>query len=72
MWQVILDVMKEEVFDNLKNLVNKLNIDRAWILKNIDKGKWPELREELASLERDISKFLLRANEYNNDNKNKS
>jgi len=64
--------MKEEVFDNLKNLVNKLNIDRAWILKNIDKGKWPELREELASLERDISKFLLRANEYNNDNKNKS
>ena len=60
--------MKEEVFDNLKNLVNKLNIDRAWILKNIDKGKWPELREELASLERDISKFLLRANEYNNDN----
>ena len=63
--------MKEEIFDNLKNLVNKLDIDRTWILKNIDKGKWPELRLELASLEREISKFILRAKEFNN-NKNNS
>ena len=57
--------MKEEKFKNLDNLVSKLDSDRSWILKNIDKGKWSDLRIELAALEREISKFILRAKEYN-------
>jgi len=57
--------MKEENLNNLENLVSKLDSDRSWILKNIDNGKWSELRIELASLEREISKFILRAKEYN-------
>tara|TARA_B100000212_G_C27148012_1_gene436238 strand:- start:363 stop:554 length:192 start_codon:yes stop_codon:yes gene_type:complete len=57
--------MKEEKLQNLENLVSKLDNDRTWILKNIDKGKWSELRIELAALEREISKFILRAKEYN-------
>ena len=57
--------MKEENFKNIENLLSKLDSDRSWILKNIDKGKWSELRIELATLEREISKLILRAKEYN-------
>ena len=57
--------MKDENFKNIENLISKLDKDRSWILKNIDSGKWPELRIELATLEREISKLILRAKEYN-------
>ena len=60
--------MKEENFKNIENLLSKLDSDRSWILKNIDNGKWPELRTNLATLEREISKFILRAKEYNCNN----
>ena len=60
--------MKEEKFKNLESLVSKLDSDRSWILKNIDKGKWSELRIELATLEREISKLIRRAKEYNCNN----
>ena len=60
--------MKEENFKNIENLLSKLDNDRSWILKNIDKGKWKELRIELATLEREISKLILRAREYNCNN----
>ncbi len=60
--------MKKENFKNIENLLSKLDSDRTWILKNIDKGKWSELRTELATLEREISKFILRANEFNCNN----
>ena len=57
--------MKKENFKNIEILLSKLDSDRSWILKNIDKGNWSELRMELATLEREISKFILRAKEYN-------
>ena len=60
--------MKEENFKNIENLLSKLDSDRSWILKNIDKGKWSELRIELATREREISKLILRAKEYNCNN----
>ena len=60
--------MKEENFKNIENLLSKLDSDRSWILKNIDKGKWLELRIELATLEREISKLILRVKEYNCNN----
>ena len=60
--------MKEENFKNIENLLSRIDSDRSWILKNIDKGKWSELRIELAALEREISKFILRAKEYNCNN----
>ena len=46
--------MKEENFKNIENLLSKLDSDRSWILKNIDIGKWSELRIELATIERFI------------------
>ena len=44
---------------NQGDLIFKLDQDRAWLLKNLDKGKWPEIRSELAALERKISKLML-------------
>ena len=46
-----------------KNLILKLDQDRAWLLENLDKGKWSEIRSELADLERKISKLIIRAQE---------
>ena len=60
--------MKEENFKNIENLLSALDSERSWILKNIDNGKWSELRTELATLEREISKLILRAKEYNCNN----
>tara|TARA_Y100000589_G_C26933453_1_gene539318 strand:- start:464 stop:649 length:186 start_codon:yes stop_codon:yes gene_type:complete len=57
--------MKEEELKNIESLISKLDKDRLWILKNIDNGKWKELRKELATLEREMNKFILRAKEYN-------
>ena len=43
---------------NQDDVILKLNQDRAWLLENLDKGKWPEIRSELAALERKISNLL--------------
>ena len=45
------------------DLVKKLDKDRAWLLEEIDKGSWPELRLELAALEREMGQVLIRAKE---------
>ena len=52
---------------DLEKLVTKLDNERSWLLKNIDNGKWPEFRKELASLERDISKLILRLKDVDSD-----
>ena len=49
------------------NLILKIDRDRAWLLENLDKGKWPEIRSELAALERKISKFIISVQENNVD-----
>ena len=50
---------------NQGDLIFKLDQDRAWLLENLDKGKWPEMRSELAALERKISKFIISVQENN-------
>ena len=52
---------------NQGDLTIKLDRDRAWLLENLDKGKWPEIRSELASLERKISKLIISVQENNFD-----
>ncbi len=47
------------------DLILKLDKDRAWILENLDKGKWPEIRSDLANLERKISKLIISVQENN-------
>ena len=59
--------MQESNTANQGDLIIKLDQDRAWLLENLDKGKWPEIRGELAGLERKISKFIISVQENNVD-----
>ena len=52
---------------NQGDLILKLDQDRAWLLENLDKGKWPEIRCELAALERKISKLIISVQENSVD-----
>ena len=52
---------------DLEKFVSKLDDERSWLLKNIDSGKWPEIRKELASLEREISKLILRLKDVDSE-----
>ena len=52
---------------NQGDLILKLDQDRAWLLENLDKGKWSEIRSELAALERKISKLIISVQENNVD-----
>ena len=49
------------------DLILKLDQDRSWLLENLDKGKWPEIRNELAELERKLSKLIISVQEANVD-----
>ena len=60
--------MQDHNSTNQENLILKLDQDRAWLLENLDKGKWSEIRSELADLERKISKLIIRVQESNIDN----
>ena len=57
--------MQDHHSTNQEDLILKLDQDRAWLLENLDKGKWSEIRSELADLERKISKLIIRVQESN-------
>ena len=59
--------MQETNTSTKGDLILKLDRDRAWLLVNLDKGKWPEIRSELAALERKISKLIISVQENNVD-----
>ena len=63
----LTSVMQDSNTANQEDLVFKLDQDRSWLLENLDKGKWPEIRGELASLERKISKLIISVQENNVD-----
>ena len=52
---------------NQEDLILKLDKDRAWLLKNLDEGKWSEIRSDLAELERKINKLIIRLEESRGD-----
>jgi hypothetical protein len=39
-------------------LVAQLRADRLWLLRQIDAGRWPEWRLDLAALERELGQLL--------------
>ena len=59
--------MQDHNATNQEDLILKLDQDRSWLLENLDKGKWSEIRSELADLERKISKLIIRVQESNFD-----
>ena len=42
-------------------LLEQLQVDRAWLLQQIDSGRWPDLRLDLAALERELGQLLEQA-----------
>ena len=62
-----MNIMQDPNTYNQEDLICKLDKDRSWLLENLDKGKWPELRRELAELERKISKLIISVQENNVD-----
>ena len=60
--------MQDHNSTNQEDLLLKLDKDRAWLLENLDRGKWSEIRSELADLERKISKLIIRVQESNINN----
>ena len=56
---VLVSIMQDTDNSNIGDLILKLDQDRAWLLENLDKGRWPEIRSELAALERKISKLII-------------
>ena len=63
----LTSIMQDSNTANQGDLIVKLDQDRAWLLKNLDMGKWPEIRKELAALERKISKLIISVQENNVD-----
>ena len=61
----LISIMQDSNTTNQDDLISKLDQDRAWLLENLDKGKWPELRIELAALERKLSKLIISVQEKN-------
>ena len=57
--------MQDHNLTNQEDLILKLDQDRAWLLEYLDKGNWQEIRSEIAELERNISKLIIRVQEYN-------
>ena len=64
---VLTSSMQDSNTSNRGDLIFKLDQDRAWLLEKLDKGKWPEIRNELAALERKISKLIISLQENNVD-----
>ncbi len=60
--------MQDPNTGNQEDLIFKLDQERAWLLENLDKGKWTEIRSELAALERKISKLIISVQEINENN----
>tara|TARA_B100000989_G_scaffold171401_1_gene128407 strand:- start:34 stop:231 length:198 start_codon:yes stop_codon:yes gene_type:complete len=56
---MLTSIMHDSNTSNQDNLILKLDQDRAWLLENLDKDKWPEIRGELAALERKLSKLII-------------
>ena len=62
-----MNIMQDHNSTNQEDLLLKLDQERAWLLENLDKGKWSEIRSELADIERKISKLIIRVQESNID-----
>ena len=50
--------------DELSELRASLDKDRAWLLEQIDRGNWPELRMDLAALERELGQLLTKIGDH--------
>ena len=57
----------EKNSSELIELIANLEKDRSWLLEQIDTGEWPDLRLDLAAMERELGQLLIRASELLED-----
>ena len=50
--------------EDAATLIQQLEQDRAWLLEQIDRGRWQEFRLDLAALERELGQLLQCASEH--------
>ena len=51
----------------VKQLLLEIDADRSWLLQQIDSGRWPDLRLDLAALERELGQLITRASELHDE-----
>ena len=51
----------------MKELLLQLDQDRSWLLQQIDSGRWPDLRLDLAALERELGQLITRASDLEDE-----
>ena len=56
-------------FNDFSELIAGLDKDRAWLLEQLDRGKWSELHLDLAALERELGNFLTKASDKIEENR---
>jgi hypothetical protein len=61
-------IVSETPSPDLRELLQLLDADRALLLQQIDSGRWPDLRLDLAALERELGQMLTRASELQEEN----
>jgi hypothetical protein len=49
--------------DDLRSILEALQEDRLWLLRQLDSGRWPQWRLDLAALERELGQLLDQAGE---------
>jgi hypothetical protein len=49
--------------DDLRSVLEGLQQDRLWLLRQLDSGRWPQWRLDLAALERELGQLLDQAGE---------
>ena len=59
--------MSETSSAEVKKLLLQIDADRSWLLQQIDSGRWPDLRLDLAALERDLGQLITRASELHDE-----
>ena len=52
-----------EASPSTDELLAQLRADRLWLLQQLDGGRWPDLRLDLAALERELGQLLEQAQE---------
>lgn len=52
------DAPAEGGVETLRQLLDHLGDDRRWLLRQLDSGRWPEWRLDLAALERELGQLL--------------
>ncbi len=64
---IALTALSEPQSADLQQLLQQLDQDRTWLLQQIDCGRWPDLRLDLAALERELGQLLTRASDLQED-----